>query len=262
MMPADSTLLSEQSGGVLTLTLNRPKANAFDQTLIDALLEALRRAEAEPSVRCLVVTGAGRVFSAGQDVGALGSVDGQVSFRRHLERTYNRLILRVRRMEKPIVGAINGAAAGAGLGLALACDLRLAARRARFVFGFTGIGLTTDSATSLMLPLLIGLGRASEIAFTNAPLSAEQALAYGLVNRVVEDEDLTVEAARLASELAAGPTRAIGFTKRAFNHALLPHLEDVLDYEAHLQEAAGRTPDHHEGVAAFLEKRAAVFQGK
>ena len=260
-MPGDASLLSEQNGGVLTLTLNRPKANAFDQGLVDALLDALRRAEAEASVRSIVLTGAGSVFSAGQDVTALGAVDGQVSFRHHLERTYNRLILRVRRLEKPVVGAINGAAAGAGLGLALAADIRLAARSARFVFGFTGIGLTTDSATSLMLPLLIGLARASEVAFTNAPVSAEQALSYGLVNRVVDDTDLAAEAAKLAAQLAAGPTRALGLTKRAFNHALLPHLEDVLDYEAHLQEAAGRTADHREGVKAFLEKREPVFRG-
>ena len=253
-MPGEASLLSEQNGGVLTLTLNRPKANAFNQELIDALLDALRRAEAEASVRCILLTGAGRVFSAGQDVTALGAVDGQISFRRHLERTYNRLIVRVRRLEKPVVGAINGAAAGAGLGLALATDIRLAARSARFVFGFTGIGLTTDSATSLLLPLLIGLARASEVAFMNTPVSAEEALRCGLVNRVVDDADL-------AAQLAAGPTRALGLTKRAFNHALLPHLEDVLDYEAHLQEAAGRTADHHEGVKAFLEKRQPDFRG-
>ena len=260
-MPGEASLLSEQNGGVLTLTLNRPKANAFNQELIDALLDALRRAEAEASVRCILLTGAGRVFSAGQDVTALGAVDGQISFRRHLERTYNRLIVRVRRLEKPVVGAINGAAAGAGLGLALATDIRLAARSARFVFGFTGIGLTTDSATSLLLPLLIGLARASEVAFMNTPVSAEEALRCGLVNRVVDDADLAAQAAEMAARLAAGPTRALGLTKRAFNHALLPHLEDVLDYEAHLQEAAGRTADHREGVKAFLEKREPVFRG-
>jgi 2-(1,2-epoxy-1,2-dihydrophenyl)acetyl-CoA isomerase len=260
-MPEASVLLSDQSGGVLTLTLNRPKANAFDQTLIEALVEALRRAEADVSIRCIVLTGAGRVFSAGQDVAAFAAAEGRVSFRRHLERTYNRLILRMRRLEKPIVGAINGAAAGAGLGVALATDVRVAARSARFVFGFTGIGLTADSATSLSLPLLIGLGRASEMAFTNAPLPADQALAFGLVNRVVDDDQLMAEAAALAATIAAGPTRALGLTKRAFNRALLAQLESTLVYESHLQEAAGGTEDHAEGVKAFLEKRQPKFEG-
>ncbi len=261
-MPEHPVLLSEQSGAVLALTLNRPKANAFDLTLIDALLDALRRAEGETSVRCVLLTGAGRVFSAGQDVSVIAAAEGPLPFRRHLERTYNRLILRMRRLEKPIVAAINGAAAGAGLGIALAADVRVAARSARFVFGFSGIGLTADSATSLTLPSLIGLGRAAEMAFTNAPLSAEQALAYGLVNRVVDDEQLMAEAGSLASSIAAGPTRALGLTKRAFNRALLAELESTLDYEAYLQEVAGGTEDHAEGVKAFLEKREPKFQGK
>jgi len=260
-MTDGTTLLSERDGGVLTLTLNRPKANAFDQALVDALLDALRQAESDASVRCIVLTGAGRVFSAGQDVSVLGAVEGGVSFRRHLERTYNRLILRLRRLEKPIVCAVNGAAAGAGLGIALATDIRLAARSARFVFGFSGIGLTTDSATSLTLPVLIGLGRALEMAFTNDPLSAEQALAFGLVNRVVDDGELMAETSALAARLAAGPTRALGLTKRAFNRAVLGDLEATLDYESHLQETAGHTEDHREGVRAFLEKRQPQFHG-
>ena len=260
-MPEDPVLLSEQNGAVLALTLNRPKANAFDLTLIDALLEALRRAEAESSVRCVLLTGAGRVFSAGQDVTVIAATEGRVSFRRHLERTYNRLILRMRRLEKPIVAAINGAAAGAGLGIALATDIRIAGRSARFVFGFTGIGLTADSATSLTLPSMIGLGRASEMAFTNDPLSAEQALAFGLVNRVVDDYQLMAQAGALAADLAQGPTRALGLTKRAFNRARLAELESTLDYEAYLQEVAGGTEDHAEGVKAFLEKREPKFRG-
>lgn len=260
-MPETSVLQSAVGQGVLTLTLNRPKANAFNQDLIEALLEALRRAESDPEVRCLILTGAGRLFSAGQDVTAFAASPEPVSFRRHLERSYNRLILRMRRLEKPIVGAINGPAAGAGLGVALATDLRLAARSARFVFGFSGIGLTADSGTSLTLPLLIGLARASEMAFTNDPLTAEQALGFGLVNRVVEDESLMAEATALAARIAAGPTRALGLTKRAFNRSLLADLEATLDYESHLQEAAGKTDDHHEGVAAFLEKREPRFRG-
>ncbi|HET7011724.1 MAG TPA: enoyl-CoA hydratase-related protein [Anaerolineales bacterium] len=260
-MAEPTTLRVEQKNAVLTLTLDRPKANAFDLALVDALLDALRRAEADNSVRCLVLTGAGTVFSAGQDVSALQRTDGPISFRTHLERTYNRLILKMRSLEKPIVGAINGAAAGAGLGVALATDVRIAASRARFVFGFTGIGLTADSGTSLMLPLLMGLARATEMAFTNSPVPAEQALAWGLVNRVVPDEELAAAAAEFAASLASGPTRALSFTKRAFHHAMLSALPGALEYEAHLQEIAGQTDDHREGVAAFLEKRTAVYRG-
>lgn len=258
-MSETTTLRVEQTGAVVTLTLDRPKANAFDLPLVDALLEALKKAEGDAGVRCLVLTGAGKIFSAGQDVTAFGQ--GPVSFRKHLERTYNRLILKMRTLEKPIVGAINGAAAGAGLGVALATDVRIAAEGARFVFGFTGIGLTADSGTSLMLPLLIGPARAAEMAFTNTPVSAAQALDYGLVNRVVPEGELAGAAAELAASLAAGPTRALGLTKRAFFRAALSSLPDVLDYEAHLQEIAGRTEDHREGVSAFLEKRTAAYRG-
>jgi len=256
------TLLTEQRDGVLWIRLNRPKANAFNQEMIDELLAALKLAEREAAVRCLVLTGEGKLFSAGQDVGALGGGDeGQVSFRTHLAKTYNRLIPRMRSLEKPIIGAINGPAAGAGLGIALATDMRIAAESARFVFGFTGIGLTSDSATSLTLPLLIGLARASQMAFTNDPLSADQALAYGLVNQVVPDDELEAAAGELAGRLAQGPTRAIGLTKRAFNRSLLGDLEATIDYEAHLQEIAGQTDDHREGLAAFQEKRPAKFKG-
>ena len=260
-MSDEEILLSEQDGGILTLTLNRPKANAFNEDLILALTEALKRSGQDDGVRCIILTGAGRVFSAGQDVTAFAQGE-RISLRRHLERTYNRLILQMRALEKPILGAINGAAAGAGLGVALATDIRLAARSARFVFGFTGIGLTADSGTSLTLPLLVGLARASEMAFTNEPLSAEQALESGLVNRVVEDADLSGEARKLAERIAEGAPRALALTKRAFNRSLLGNLESVLDYEAYLQEAAGRTEDHQEGVRAFLEKRAPKFRGR
>ena len=252
----------ETSGGVFTITLDRPKANAFHGPMIEELLDALRHAGSDPAVRCVVLTGGGSVFSAGQDVAAFAKAGGRVSFREHLAKTYNRVITRMRELEKPIVGAINGAAAGAGLGIALATDLRIAARRARFVFGFTGIGLTSDSGTSLTLPLLVGLARAAEIAFTNNPVSSETALAYGLVNRVVEDGELPAAAAELAGTIARGPTRALGLTKRAFNRAHMSELDAILTYEGHLQEIAGLTEDHREGVAAFLEKRPPVYEGK
>jgi 2-(1,2-epoxy-1,2-dihydrophenyl)acetyl-CoA isomerase len=252
----------ERTGGVLQVRLNRPKANAFNGVMIEEWLQVLKQAGSDAAVRCLLLTGAGRFFSAGQDVTALGENGGPISFRVHLQRTYNRVILRMRELATPIVAAVNGPAVGAGLGVALAADLRLAAESASFVYGFTGIGLTADSATSRLLPLLIGLGRATEVAFTNRPISAEQALAWGLVNRVVPNEQLMPEAQALAAELAAGPTRALGFSKRAFNRNYLGDLETVLDYEAHLQELAGRTEDHRASVTAFLEKRQPEFHGR
>ena len=246
--------------GVLTIKLDRPKANAFNDGMIDELMDALKSAGRDEEVRCVLLSGEGKLFSAGQDVGAF---EGQeVSFRDHLQRTYNRLILRMRRLEKPIVAAVNGPAAGAALGIVLAADIRVAAESAKFVFGFTGIGLTTDSGTSLTLPLLVGLTRASEMAFTNRPLSAEEAVEAGLANQVVPDDELMDAAGSLAAELAKGPTAAIGLTKRAFNRAHLDHLEATLDYEAHLQEIAGETADHQEGLKAFREKRDPDFKGR
>jgi len=255
-------LQTERTEGVLRVSLNRPKANAFNSAMIDEWLQVLKESARESWVRCLLLTGSGRFFSAGQDVTALGQNGGQVSFRAHLQRTYNRVILRMRQLEKPIVAAINGPAVGAGLGVALAADLRLAGQSASFIYGFTGLGLTADSATSLTLPLLMGLGRATEMAFTNHPVSAEQALAWGLVNRVVPDDRLMPEAQALAAELAAGPTLAFGLGKRAFNRNFLRDLEGALEYEAQLQEIAGRTEDHRGGLAAFLEKRQPEFHGR
>lgn len=255
-------LLTEESGAVLTIRLNRPKANAFDGVMVDELLDVLKRAAAEEALRCVVLTGSGRIFSAGQDVGIIHERRGAISFREHLQKTYNRVIVRMRQLEKPIVGAINGAAAGAGLGIALATDIRIAAESACFVFGFTGIGLTADSGTSLSLPLLIGLPRASEMAFTNEPVSAEEALAYGLVNRVVPDAELSAAASEMAASIASGPTIALGLTKRAFNRAWLESLERTLDYESYLQDIASRTMDHEEGMNAFFEKRHPRFEGK
>ncbi len=209
----------------------------------------------------MLLTAAGNVFSAGQDVKEVRSVEDQ-SFRYHLQNTYNPLILQIRRLEKPVLAGINGAVAGAALGIVLACDLRIASDQARFVVGFLAIGLAPDSAVSLMLPALIGLGRATEHAFSNQPISAEQALAWGLVNRLAPDDQLHEQAAAWARELAQGPTtRAFGLAKRDFNKAVFGNLEAVLDYEAHIQDIAGRGAEHKEGVAAFLEKRAANFPG-
>jgi 2-(1,2-epoxy-1,2-dihydrophenyl)acetyl-CoA isomerase len=253
-MSENSVLLTDLSDGVLSLTLNRPKANAFNLELIEALQGALKKAARDEAVRVVLLTGTGSIFSAGQDVKDFQQAEGE-SFRGHLLRTYNPLIVQIRRLEKPVLAAINGSVAGAALGIALACDLRIASSSSRFLVGFLGIGLAPDSAVSLLLPALIGLGRAAEFAFTNSPISAGQALEWGLVNRLAPPEELAQQARDWAASLARGPIRAMGLTKRAFNKAHLAQLEQILDYEAHTQDIAGKGAEHREGVQAFLEKR-------
>lgn len=247
-------VLTEQKNNLLVITLNRPKVNAFNLEMIKALQDALKQARRDAQVRCVLLTGSGKVFSAGQDVTEVKEAE-DTSFRYHLMRTYNPLILQIRQLEKPVLAALNGAVSGAAMGIALACDLRIAADTARFVVGFLGIGLGPDSAVSLLLPATIGLGRATEYAFTNAPINAEEALALGLVNRVVPAKELIQKSFELASSFAQGPVGSFGLTKRAFNKAVLSNLEQVLDYEAHIQDIAGRSDEHKEGVEAFLEKR-------
>ena len=258
-----SILLSELENGVLTLTVNRPeRANAFNVELIEALQKYLRSAEKDPAVRVVLLTGAGRTFGAGQDIEemrASGASGASLSYLGHLRKTYNPLVLQLRRIEKPVIAAINGACAGASLGIALACDLRLASANASFVVGFNGIGLAPDSGVSLLLPALIGLGRALEVTFTNVPVSAAQALDWGLVNHVCAPEELPAESRSWALRLSAGPTGAYGLTKRAFNQAILPDLEAVLEYEGQVQEVAAHLPEHQGAVAAFLEHRRPRF---
>ncbi len=250
-----TSLLSTLQAGLLTLTLNRPeRANAFNIELIGELQEALTQAEKDSQTRVIVLTGSGKAFSAGQDISEMKS-GGEISYREHLEKTYNPLILQIRRIEKPVIAGINGPCAGAALGIALACDLRFATDEAKFVVGFGGIGLVPDSAVSLLLPALIGLGRAEEFYFSNAPISAQQALEWGLVNRIFPAASFMQETLAYATQLAAGPIGAFGLAKQAFNKAVLPNLEDVLNTEADLQEIAGKRTEHKEGVAAFLEKR-------
>jgi len=163
--------------------------------------------------------------------------------------------LQIRRLEKPVIAAVNGPVAGAGLGVALASDMRIAAETALFTVGFAGIGLVPDSAVSLLLPALIGLGRATEFAFTNQPITATQALEWGMVNQVVPEDELMNVAGKLAAGLAAGPVGAYGLTKRLFNRSMLPSLDEVLAFEGELQEVASKGEEHRAGVKAFLEKR-------
>jgi 2-(1,2-epoxy-1,2-dihydrophenyl)acetyl-CoA isomerase len=260
------TVLTAQEGGVLTIAFNRPEVlNALNERMVAELGEALKIAERDAAIRCVVLTGSGRGFSSGQDLAAFLTLRGEGgggSIREHLKRGYNRIILRMRGLEKPIIAGVNGAAAGVGLSIALAADMRIAADNASFTTGFSRIGLAPDGGMSFMLPLLVGLGRAAELAFTADRIDATEAHRLGLVNRVVPAAALGAATGALAAQLAGGPTRALGLTKRAFNRALLPDLETLLDYEAHIQEIAGRTADHREGVDAFLNKRPAHFTGQ
>lgn len=253
------TLLSDVRAGVCTLTINRPeRANAFNLELLNALLRAFDEAANDPQTRVLVLTGAGNSFGAGHDITEMLSAAGNISYREHLQQTYNPLILKIRQIEKPVIAAVNGMCAGASLGIALACDLRVAADEAKFVVGFSGIGLVPDSGVSLFLPALIGLGRATEFYFSNAPIDAETALQWGMVNRVVPF-NLMEAVQATAAMLAMGPIGAYGKTKIAFNKAMYPHLEEVLAMEADLQEEASKSTEHRDGVEAFLGKRKSKF---
>jgi 2-(1,2-epoxy-1,2-dihydrophenyl)acetyl-CoA isomerase len=260
---ADPTILYTVTDNVATLTFNRPEVrNAFNDQMADELQAALKNAERDETVRCLVITGAGQGFCAGQDLAAIRDRGDEVSFRDHLKKTYNPIVAKLRSIEKPVIAAVNGAAAGAGWGLALACDIRYASDAAKFRLAFIGIGLAPDSGTSYFLPRIIGLGKALELAYTNDLVDANAALSLGLVNKVVPADQLMSTTMELAKKLAQGPTRGMGLTKRAMNHALTSDLTEALDYEAHTQEIAGRSADHHEGVRAFLEKRSPKFTGK
>lgn len=243
---------------VLTITLDRPKANAFNLEMVAATRAAFHRAEQDDRVRCVLLIGNGRFFSTGHDVNEIEQVKDS-SYREHLHNTYNPLVLQIRRIEKPVLCALNGMVSGAALGIALACDLRIAADSASIVVGFLSIGLVPDAGVSLFLPALIGPGRAIEAIFTNAPIEAEQALRLGLVNRVSSEADLRAQAGTWAQELARGPVHAMGLVKRQINESVYGSLEAVLDDEARLQEIASRGDEHREGVAAFLEKRPPRF---
>ncbi len=260
------TILFGQRDSVAIITLNRPKVlNACNRQLMEELADALKTCERDPAIRCVLLTGAGRAFCSGQDLSALEELGGhgeQLPVAAHLRRLYNPVILRMRKMEKPILAAVNGVAAGAGMSLALACDLRIAAESATFIQSFVHIGLVPDAGSSYFLVRMLGLGRAFELAVSERRVSAQEALELGLVNRVVPDDRLAEEAMTWARELAQGPTRAIGLTKRALNRALLLDVDEMLDYEAQLQQIAAATADSAEGIRAFLEKRRPNFQGR
>jgi 2-(1,2-epoxy-1,2-dihydrophenyl)acetyl-CoA isomerase len=255
------TIARASSEGVLTLTLNRPDAlNSFTVEMKEALLAALKDAARDREVRAIVLTGAGRAFSAGQDLKER-QAPGVADLGTELRVRYNPIISAMRRLEKPIVGAINGVAAGAGISIALACDIIIAAENATFIEAFTRVGLVPDTGSSWFLPRLIGPARAAEMFFTADPVDAATAERIGLINRVVPADKLMDEATALAARLAKSAPIALALAKRALNRALDSTLDEALDFEAQLQSVAGRSNDHREGVAAFVEKRPANFKG-
>ena len=251
---------TQRDGGVMTITLNRPDVlNAFDQAMQDGFRAALKEAR-HPEVRAVVLTGAGRGFCVGQDLKEFREGPGDIAER--LRATYNRNVTALRSLEKPVIAAVNGPAAGAGLALAAACDIRVAADSATFVPAFINIGLIPDTGASFFLARLLGYGRAFEWLCTGKRLTAADAHAWGFVLEVVEAGKLTQRAGALAAELGALPTRAIGMTKRLLDGAAMSTLEEQLELEAQLQAAAAASDDFAEGVAAFLEKRDPRFTGR
>ena len=246
-----------REGGVQTIALNRPDVlNAFNATMHEGLAAALEEAR-DPEVRVVVITGAGRGFCVGQDLTELREAPGDIGER--LRGRYHPNILAIRALEKPVIAAVNGAAAGAGLSLACACDLRLAADSASFVPAFIGIGLVPDSGGTFFVARLLGQARAFEWMTSNRKLPAAEALEWGLVSQVVPADALAARVAQVAATYASGPTRGYAMTKRLFDAAPLNTLEQQLELEAQLQSEATKTLDFAEGVAAFLEKRPPRF---
>lgn len=259
-------LVYEVNEGICTITLNRPdNLNSFNDEMSYELQKALKEAEKDKAVRCLILTGAGRGFSAGQDLKSR-SVAADNGATPHLgesiRKRYAPIVSKLRNMEKPVIAMVNGVAAGAGASIAFACDLRVTAQSAKFIQAFIKVGLIPDSGACWILPRLMGYGRAFEFMVSGDPIDADTALQLGLVNRVVPDEQLQAETLKLATQLAQGPTQAVGLLKRAMNQAMKTDFDAYLEYEAQLQEIAGRSQDYREGVSAFMEKRAPQFTGR
>jgi len=254
------TILFEEVNGVVRIVMNRPdKFNAFTEVMNREITDAFKKANSSSNIRSIVLTGAGKAFNAGQD---LGDVQGnQVNFGGFLRMRYNPMIQQIQQTEKPVIAAVNGVAAGAGMSMALACDIRLASEKASFANVFVNIGLVPDSGGCYFLPRIVGIGKALELAMTGEKISAEEAFRIGLVNRVYSADQFESEVMAFAEKLAKLPTKGIGLIKRTMYKGLHMGLGETLEYEAYAQEIAGHTQDHAEGVRAFFEKRPPVFKG-
>jgi 2-(1,2-epoxy-1,2-dihydrophenyl)acetyl-CoA isomerase len=253
--------------GVATLELNRPDAlNAWNKQLALDLLAALRQVANDDTARAVVLTGAGRAFSSGADLKDAGggdfTPDGRPDVYRVLTERYHPIMHAIRELGKPVVASVNGPAVGIGCSLALCCDLIVAAQSAYFLLAFVNIGLVPDGGSSLFVPSRVGMARASELSLLGERLGAEQALEWGLINRVVPDDRLREEVATLAARLAAGPTRSYAGTKRQLNNWLYSRMGEQLELEAQIQREMAGSDDFLEGAMAFVEKRPARFAGR
>ena len=257
---ATAPVLTRTENGVLYIVMNRPESlNSANAAMLSLMQDALKLAERDAGVRCVVVTGAGRGFCSGAD---LKEHSGPIRFKEHLDKTFNPVVSRMRSLEKPVIAAVNGIAAGAGASIALAGDIRVWSTDASFMEAFSKIALIPDAGSTWLLPRLVGYHRAFDLMVHAEKVGPEDGLRMGLCERVYPAAEFDARVTALAEKLAQGPTRTFGLTKRALNKAMHSSFEEQLEYEGQIQEVAGRTADFKEGVAAFLEKREAKFTGK
>lgn len=264
MSTTDEKIVTKKESGVAWIYFNRPEVlNACDIETLRSLQDALKDAEKDPAIRCVVLSGKGRAFCAGADLQSLRArkVGTEVSLKDDLREGFNPVVTRMRSMDKPVIAMINGVAAGAGMGIALAADLKIMADDARFVEAFAKVGLVPDSGATFFMPRLFGISKAMELSFTGEGIDAKEAERLGAINKAVPKDRLESETKTIAEKLAKGP-KGIGLAKRAINRALRSDLDAALDYEAYMQEIAGSTEDYKEGLKAFVEKRLPNFQGK